>query len=62
MTPYYCSEEGRVAARAAQGMWTLEAVADIFGYGFEYDYTDLHSDTAYPVYKLVPSCMWNKEI
>ena len=51
------SEEGRVAARAAQGMWTLEAVADIFGYGFEYDYTDLHSDTAYPVYKLVPSCV-----
>ena len=53
------SKEGRVAARAAQGMWTLETVADAFGYRFEYNYTDLHSGTAYPVYKLAPLCMWN---
>ena len=51
------SKEGRAAARAAQGMWALEDAADIFGYKFEYNYTDLRSDTAYPVYKLVPLCM-----
>ena len=44
---------GRVAARAAQGMWTLEDVADIFGYRFEYEDTDIRSGVEYPMYRLI---------
>lgn len=47
------SKEGRVAARAAQGMWTLEDVADIFGYRFEYEDTDLRGGVEYPIHRLV---------
>ena len=47
------SKEGRVAARASQGMWTLEDVADIFGYQFEYEDTDVRSGVEYPIYRLI---------
>ncbi len=47
------SEGSRVFARAAQGMWTLEDVADIFGYRFEYEDTELRGRVEYPIYRLI---------
>ena len=46
-------KEGGANLRAAQGMWTLEDVADIFGYRFEYEDTDLRSGVEYPIFSLI---------
>ena len=44
---------GGADLRAAQGMWTLEDVADIFGYRFEYEDTDMRGRIEYPIYRLI---------
>ena len=46
-------KDGGANLRAAQGMWTLEDVADIFGYRFEYEDTDLRSGVEYPIFSLI---------
>ena len=46
-------KDGGADLRAAQGMWTLEDVADIFGYRFEYEDTDMRGRVEYPIYRLI---------
>lgn len=48
----YIKERCRANLRAATGKWTLDDVADIFGYRFEYEGTGLRSGVEYPIYRL----------